>query len=82
MCEVSFRARIISNQQLVPGVNLIWAEAPEIARATKPGQFAMLRAGEGYDPLLRRPLNIHRLAPQNGALTQIALLFNVLGRLR
>lgn len=73
-------ARIISNQQLVPGVNLIWAEAPEIARATKPGQFAMLRAGEGYDPLLRRPLNIHRLAPQNGAPTQIALLFNVLGR--
>lgn len=74
------RAPIISNQRLMPGVNLIWAEAPEIARATKPGQFAMIRAGEGYDPLLRRPLNIHRLAPQSGATTQIAILFNVLGR--
>lgn len=59
----------------MPGVYLIWLEAPEIAALARPGQFVMVRCGEGYDPLLRRPLSIHRLTGST-----LALLFAVVGR--
>jgi len=60
----------------MPGTHLIWAEAPQIASKAEPGQFVMVRCSEGYDPLLRRPMSIHRVG-ENGAL---ALLFAVVGR--
>lgn len=45
----------------------------------QPGQFVMVRCSQGYDPLLRRPLSIHRVAPLSSP-TQLALLFAVVGR--
>ena len=60
----------------MPGVYLLWVEAPQIASGADPGQFVMVRTSEGYDPLLRRPFSIHRVGG-NGAL---ALLFEVVGR--
>lgn len=63
----------------MPGVYLLWAQAPEIATFAQPGQFVMVRCSEGYDPLLRRPLSIHRVAPLPSA-SQLALLFAVAGR--
>ena len=39
----------------------------------------MVRTSEGYDPLLRRPFSIHRVAPLSSP-TQLALLFTVVGR--
>ena len=59
----------------MPSVHLLWARAPEIASEARPGQFVMVRCSEGYDPLLRRPLSIHRLSPEG-----LALLFAVVGR--
>jgi len=56
-------------------MHLVWLETPELAAAARPGQFVMVRCGEGYNPLLRRPLSIHRIGA-NG----IALLFAVVGR--
>jgi dihydroorotate dehydrogenase electron transfer subunit len=60
----------------MPGIHLLWASASEIASEAQPGQFVMVRCSEGYDPLLRRPMSIHRVG-ENGAL---ALLFAVVGR--
>lgn len=60
----------------MPGIYLLWAEAPQIVSDAQPGQFVMVRTGEYHDPLLRRPLSIHRVG-ENGAL---ALLFEVIGR--
>ena len=68
-------ANIISQSQVCPGMHLVWLETPELAAAARPGQFVMVRCGEGYHPLLRRPLSIHRIGA-NG----IALLFAVVGR--
>lgn len=59
----------------MPGIWLIWVEAPSIAAAAKPGQFVMVRCSEGHDPLLRRPLSVHRIAAP-----QLAFLFEVVGR--
>jgi dihydroorotate dehydrogenase electron transfer subunit len=54
----------------------MWLEAPEIAAISRPGQFLMVRCGDNHDPLLRRPLSIHRVTEAG----QIALLFDVAGR--
>lgn len=60
----------------MPGVFLTWVKAPEIVESAQPGQFVMVRCcGDGYDPLLRRPLSIHRI---NGK--TLALLYAVVGR--
>lgn len=72
-------ATVLSNTEVMPGVHLLWAEAPDVAAGARPGQFVMVRVGEGPDPLLRRPLSIHRLAPLDRP-RRIALLFAVVGR--
>jgi len=68
-------APIQSCTELLSRIYLMEVEAAEIASAAYPGQFVMVRTGWGHDPLLRRPLSIHRT---NGG--QIAFLFNVVGR--
>ena len=69
-------ASVISNCEVMPGVHLIWLESPQIASAAQPGQFVMVRCGEGFEHQLRRPLSIHQLA--DGA--KLAFLFNVAGK--
>ena len=66
-------APIISNSELMPGVHLVWLEAPQIASEAKPGQFVMVRCEE--DSVLRRPLSIHRLDNN-----KLAFLFTVVGK--
>ena len=69
-------AQVVSMTELMPGTYLVWLRAPEIARTAQPGQFVMVRCADGYEPLMRRPLSIHRTAGQE----QVALLFEVVGR--
>ena len=57
------------------GVNLLWIDAPQLAEAARPGQFAMLKCEGGA--FLRRPLSIHRVSEDK---TQIAFLFAVIGK--
>ncbi len=64
----------------MPGTYLLWVMAPEIASEAQPGQFVMVRTSEGYDPLLRRPLSIHRVARGEREHGALALLFAVVGR--
>src|SRR5690606_4698909 len=54
---------------------------PEFQSIT-PGQFVMTYCGEGlgYDPLLGRPMSIHRLR-EGPAGPEFAMLFDVTGRL-
>jgi dihydroorotate dehydrogenase electron transfer subunit len=68
-------ATVVLNEEVMPGVRLLWLGAPDIARAARPGQFVMLKCGG--DTFLRRPLSIHRLNKDRG---QIAFLFAVVGR--
>jgi len=50
-------------------------DAPVLGRQARPGQFVMVRTGEGAVPLLRRPLSIHDAGPGG-----IELFFKVAGR--
>jgi len=67
-------ASIISNDEIMPMVHLIWLESPQIASEVKPGQFIMVHCGE--ECLLRRPLSIHQVIDG----TKIAFLFTVVGK--
>jgi dihydroorotate dehydrogenase electron transfer subunit len=73
--SVQILAPVVSNEEVMPGIRLIWLEAPEIAGLACPGQFAMLRCGGGT--FLRRPLSIHRL---NKDKTRLAFLFAAVGK--
>ena len=68
-------SRVISTNEVIPGVCLIWLESPWIAPTARPGQFVMLRCGE--NALLRRPFSIHQVSDDK---TSLALLFSVIGR--
>jgi len=52
------RAEIVSNQPVTRYTWLMGLRSLEIAGEAKPGQFVMLRVGDGLDPLLRRPFSI------------------------
>ena len=67
------KAAVVSSIEVLADVYLVWLEAPPIAAAAKPGQFAMI--GCGGDTSLPRPLSIHRV---DGG--QLALLFSVAGK--
>ena len=67
-------ASVISNNEVMPGVYLVWLESPQIVPTAQPGQFVMVYCGE--ETLLRRPLSIHQVADGS----KLALLFNVVGK--
>jgi dihydroorotate dehydrogenase electron transfer subunit len=75
------QASVISNVSFFPDasralerrirdVRLMWLECPDIAAATRPGQFVMVRCG---DLTLPRPLSVHQVKHDS-----IALFFAVL----
>ncbi|MFC1767527.1 dihydroorotate dehydrogenase electron transfer subunit [Candidatus Margulisiibacteriota bacterium] len=50
--------------------------SPKIAKDAKPGQFVMVKCENGsFDPLLRRPLSLHRIGKD-----KIEILFKVIGK--
>ena len=68
-------SEVVSLEEVMPGVFLMWLLAPGIAGAAKPGQFAMLRCGSHN--FLRRPLSIHRVS---GDRQKLAFLFAAVGK--
>jgi len=85
LCSIS------SNAEVMPGVHLMWIEAPDLAAVAQPGQFITVRC-EGFT--LRRPFSIHQVGSNNviasdlpakawqaGAKqSQVAILFKVTGK--
>ena len=71
---------IASNVEVMPGIHLMWIEAPDIAVAVQPGQFITVRCG---DFTLRRPFSVHQsshLTGEDSDEGEIALLFKVTGK--
>lgn len=63
---------VASNVEVMPGIHLMWIEAPNIACSVQPGQFITVRCG---DFTLRRPFSVHQVSSR-----EIALLFKVAGK--
>ncbi|MBI3990678.1 MAG: dihydroorotate dehydrogenase electron transfer subunit, partial [Candidatus Omnitrophica bacterium] len=69
------RAKIIYNKKAKGNYFHLALRAPQIAKASLPGQFLNIKVSDGYEPLLRRPLSVHR---RQG--TDIELLYEVVGK--
>lgn len=65
---------IIADQRPAAGLRWLSLQAPELARAARPGQFLLVRCAEegSFDPLLRRALFVSAVEE---ALGQVALLY-------
>jgi dihydroorotate dehydrogenase electron transfer subunit len=70
-------AMVMRQDALAGDVFRLTLEAPELANAARPGQFAMLGCGSGCDPFLRRPLSIHRVDCSAGL---VSFLYRARGR--
>jgi dihydroorotate dehydrogenase electron transfer subunit len=72
-----YSTRVVEHLVLSRDVFRLTLEAPKLAAAARPGQFAMLGCGSGFDPFLRRPLSIHRVQGVSGT---VSFLCRVRGR--
>ena len=74
------RAEVIDNVSLSPDYNVLALAAPEVAAAASPGQFVMIKAGRGHDPLLRRPFSVFEvLRDASGRISGLSLLNKRIG---
>ena len=76
---VDVEARVIRNTRLSPDYNVIALAAPDIAAATQPGQFVMVKSGRGGDPLLRRPFSVFEVLRSNNRVDGLTLLSKRIG---
>jgi len=67
---------IIFNKKVTIDTFLMGFRSPEIAAEARPGQFVMIQARAGIDPLLRRPFSICGIHGDDGFL----VLYRVVGR--
>jgi len=58
---IDVAAEVIANRLLSSDYNVLALAAPAIAAASAPGQFVMLKANLGSDPLLRRPFSVFEI---------------------
>ena len=68
-------AKVISQEEIKKGCFRIKMEAPFVANKAEPGQFLHIRCGDSMDPLLRRPISIHRIGKKD-----VEILYNVVGK--
>jgi dihydroorotate dehydrogenase electron transfer subunit len=72
---VDISAQVIRNTRLSDDYNVLALDAPAIAAAAAPGQFLMVKAARGHDPLLRRPFSVFEvLRGAGGAPIGVSLL--------
>jgi dihydroorotate dehydrogenase electron transfer subunit len=72
---VDVAAEVMANHRLSGEYNVLALAAPAIAAVTSPGQFVMVKARRGHDPLLRRPFSIFEvLRDAHGTPSGISLL--------
>ena len=76
---IDVAARVLANRTLSTDYNVLALSAPELAVAA-PGQFVMIKAGRGHDPLLRRPFSVFEvLRDERGTPTGISILKKRIG---
>jgi dihydroorotate dehydrogenase electron transfer subunit len=73
---VDISAEVIRNTRLSDDYNVLALAAPAIAEAAAPGQFVMVKAGRGHDPLLRRPFSVFEVLRRDGGRAEGISLLN------
>jgi len=77
---IDVAAEVIANRALSADYNVLALAAPAIAAAAAPGQFVMVKASAGFDPLLRRPFSVFEvLRDSGGAISGLSILSKRIG---
>ncbi len=71
------KCRIVEHKQVGPRHFMLALASQYIAGHAQPGQFVNVRCNETFNPLLRRPISLHRIDAGKG---MIELLYEVVGR--
>jgi dihydroorotate dehydrogenase electron transfer subunit len=73
---------VIANYLVARDTYLVRLQAPELARAIRPGQFLMIRLGSSSDPLLGRPFALYDTAiDDHGETSCLDVVYLVVGKL-
>lgn len=73
-------AAVLANTRLSHDYNVLALDAPAIAATAVPGQFVMVKAAAGHDPLLRRPFSVFEiLRDASGTPTGLSILIKRIG---
>lgn len=73
---MQLQAEIVRTEKLAAEVYRLTFLAPALAARAQPGQFVMVKAGLGSDPLLRRPFSLHQVTADG----KIQIVFKVVGK--
>ncbi len=76
---VDVAAEVIANRALSGDYNVLALRAPAIAAAMAAGQFVMVKAASGCDPLLRRPFSIFEVLRDGGSPSGLTILSKRIG---
>jgi dihydroorotate dehydrogenase electron transfer subunit len=71
------KVKIFLKEEVGPNIYLMGLSAPSITQEAKPGQFIHIKCNSTNNPLLRRPISIHRIDKDKG---EIFILFQVKGK--
>lgn len=74
---IQLSSNISFNREVSTGYFKAVLECPQIASKALPGQFVQVRVCPSLDPLLRRPLSIHRVGLKQSS---IEILYQVIGK--
>ncbi len=69
------KTKIIENKNIASCYYKMRLESPYLARNIKPGQFLEVRCSDNIEPLLRRPLSVHRILKDG-----VEILYEVVGK--
>ncbi|MDP2929151.1 MAG: dihydroorotate dehydrogenase electron transfer subunit [Candidatus Omnitrophota bacterium] len=69
------KVEIAENKKISQNFYRMRVESAYLAKNSKPGQFVEVKCFDGFEPLLRRPLGVHRIL-NNG----IEILYEVVGK--
>ena len=69
------KAKILANDKVTDLFYKMKLTSGYLAKTAKPGQFVEIRCTKGVDPLLRRPLGVHRITKSG-----IEVLYQVVGK--
>jgi dihydroorotate dehydrogenase electron transfer subunit len=68
------RCRVNSLKEVGNNIFVLRFRSPELASATRPGQFVNIRVSQGDIPLLRRPFSVYRTEGD-----EVEIIFNAVG---
>ena len=76
---VDVSATVLSNTHLSADYNVVALAAPPIAERALPGQFVMVKANQGLEPLLRRPFSVFEILNDDQTVVGLSLLSKRIG---